>query len=430
MAKFNFNLRNPGKLSICPIYLIIRYHNQKLVYPTEERIKPEYWNKTNQRAKVTRSFPEAPYLNERLDFIELTAKKTFRTFMLDNNYRTPAISELRKELDLMLRRGSNLSGINFFEFIDKFIVETNSRTNPRTGRSIARSTIQIYKHTFQLLKEYAGAKRKTIDFRDVDLDFYYDFVDFLKAKRKLSNNTIGKHISTIKLIMNDATERGLNDSIAYRSKRFQLGGEHVEKIYLTEQELGKIAKLNLENNKRLDRVRDLFLVGCWTGLRFSDLSLLTKENFVGDNLRIRTQKTDEEVVIPVHPVVKSIINKYEGEERILPNVISNAKMNEYLKEVMALVPELTEIFEQKVIKDGKLTKLKKRKCDLVTVHTARRSFATNLYLGKFPTVSIMKITGHRTESAFLEYIKITPTENAELLKMHWENQKILKSLDK
>ena len=97
-------------------------------------------------------------------------------------------------------------------------------------------------------------------------------------------------------------------------------------------------------------------------------------------------------------------------------------MNEYLKEVMALIPSLNRNIDQKVTKGGSLTIMKRKKSELVTVHTARRSFATNLYLSKFPTVSIMKITGHRTESSFLEYIKVTPTENAELLKMHWENK--------
>lgn len=123
MAKFNFNLRNPGKLSNCPIYLIIRYQNQKLVYPTGERIPPEFWNKTAQRVKVSKSFPEAPYLNERLDYIAREAKTTYRKFGLDNNHRTPSISELRRELDLVLREKSSLSGLGFYEFIEKFIAE-------------------------------------------------------------------------------------------------------------------------------------------------------------------------------------------------------------------------------------------------------------------------------------------------------------------
>lgn len=175
MAKFNFNLRSPGKLSNCPIYLIIRYQGEKLTYPTEERIKPEFWNANNQRAKVSRSFPEAAYLNERLDYIDLTAKSMYRKFMLDNT-RPPSINELRNELDLALRRKVNLKGVSFFEFIEKFISEASARTNTRTGKPLSKATIQIYNHTFQLLKEYSKAKRKTIDFRDVDLDFYYDFV--------------------------------------------------------------------------------------------------------------------------------------------------------------------------------------------------------------------------------------------------------------
>lgn len=422
MAKFNYNLRSPGILSVCPIYLIIRYQNQKLVYPTEERIPPEFWNKPAQRAKVSKSYPEATYLNERLDFIDLEAKRAFRRYMLDNQQRYPTISELRKELDISLRKRQNLKGLSFFGFIEKYIEEASFRTNSKSGKSISRATIQIYKHTFELLKEYAKARRKSINFRDVDLDFYYDFVDFVKESRKLSNNTIGKHIRTIKVFLNDATERGLNESNAYRSRKFQISGEYIEKVYLTELELSDLSKLDLNNNKKLDRVRDLFLVGCWTGLRFSDLATLTRGNISGENFKIRTQKTDEHVVIPIHPVVHEILKKYEGHKNMLPNIISNAKMNVYLKEVMALVPTVNRDIDQKIIKDGILTTVKRKKSELITVHTARRSFATNLYLSKFPTVSIMKITGHRTESSFMEYIKITPTENADLLKQHWEKQ--------
>jgi len=420
MPKFNFNLRNPGKLSISPIYLIVRYQNQKLVYPAEERISPERWNKTTQRAKVSKAFPEAPYLNERLDLIDLTAKNVFRRFMLDNDNRPPTINELRKELDLSLRRTTNLKGMDFFTFIEKFIHEASSRTNALTGKPLSRATIQIYKHTFHLLKEYSSAKRKGIDFRDVDMDFYYDFVAFVKQSRKLSNNTIGKHVRTIKVFMNDATERGINDSLAYRSKKFQISGEYIEKIYLTEKELEQIALLDLSKNARLDKVRDLFLVGCWTGLRFSDLSKLNEQNFNDDQLVVRTQKTDESVIIPIHPVVRLILKKYYETTNVLPTVISNAKLNAYLKEVMALVPILNNEVDQKQIKDGKQLIVKRKKYELVTAHTARRSFATNLYLSKFPVISIMKITGHRTESSFMEYIKVTPSENADLLKLHWE----------
>ncbi|MEP5104311.1 MAG: hypothetical protein ABJQ84_06805, partial [Ekhidna sp.] len=98
MAKFNFNLRNPGKLSVCPIYLIIRYSNLKLVYPTGERMPPEFWNKSNQRAKIIKSYPDGTYLNERLGEIERTAMTVVRTFSLDNDGSVPSISELRKEL--------------------------------------------------------------------------------------------------------------------------------------------------------------------------------------------------------------------------------------------------------------------------------------------------------------------------------------------
>jgi integrase len=394
-----------------------------LVYPTQETIPPEHWNPNNQRAKISRNFPEYPYFNERLNQLEGIAKKVFTKFLLENSNRKPGIFELRKELNKELHMGSGSRRLDFFTFIEQFIHEAKTRANELTGKAISLATRQIYERTLLFLREYATSRRSNVDFENIDLDFYHKFVEFLSMDKRLSNNTIGKHLKTIRVFLNDATERGLNTNLSYKSKKFQVVSEEVEKIYLNKDELEAIAQLDLTQNRKLERVRDLFIVGCWTGLRFSDLSTLARESFVGDYIHVEMKKTRGKVVIPIHAMVKDIMAKYFGKTyNSLPPVISNPKMNAYLKDVMKLVPLLEEQIFLKKTKAGLEVSTKHRKWELVTVHTARRSFATNLYLDKFPVISIMKITGHQTESSFMQYIKITPTENAELLMQHWESR--------
>ena len=139
------------------------------------------------------------------------------------------------------------------------------------------------------------------------------------------------------------------------------------------------------------------LIGCFTGLRFSDFIQVKRENIIEENkIKIRTQKTGETVVIPLHPYVKEIFEKYDGE---LPKPISNQKMNDFLKEVGELAGIDSQV-EMSITKGGKLQKNIFSKHELITTPVARRSFASNLYLANVPSITIMKITGHQTGKKF------------------------------
>ena len=171
-------------------------------------------------------------------------------------------------------------------------------------------------------------------------------------------------------------------------------------------------------------MRDLFLVGCFTGLRFSDFSILKTDQIKDGYIEIKEQtKTGNPVVIPIHKVVQNIINKHDGN---LPRAITNQKFNQYLKEVGIKVPSLHNHFDTTITKGGLKISKRLKKYELLTTHSARRSFATNEYLNGTPTITIMAITGHRTEKAFMRYIKLNPTDHAQLLKLHWEKRSNLK----
>jgi integrase len=189
--------------------------------------------------------------------------------------------------------------------------------------------------------------------------------------------------------------------------------------------LDEIFKLDLSNDPRLERVRDLFIVGCFTGLRFSDFTNIQEGDIQGDLIKIRTKKTDETVVIPIHRTVRLVMEKYKGKyPNSLPPAMCNVKTNKYVKEIGKMLPSLHVNVQTRKTKGGVLTILNNKKYELMVTHTARRSFATNLYKSGLPSITIMKITGHRTERAFMTYIKTTPNENALLLRKHWLKEEI------
>ena len=421
MAKYNFNLRDPNSVSETAIHLVIRYNTKRLVFPIGETIKPVHWNPKKQRVKEENKFPEHPEFNQRLEDILTLVKSTFRKYQNEHNQQRPTIAVFRELLKIELNGVQELTKLDLFGFIELHIKQSK-KTNPKAN-------VNTHKQTLKRLKEFARRKKQRIDFDTIDLDFYHDFVDFLTHDANYALNTIGKQIQNLKVFLNAATERGLNTNMAYKSKRFKKVSEEVDNIYLNEKELDEMYQLDLSTNQRLERVRDLFIVGCWTGLRFSDFSNIKSENIDGDFIEIGTQKTGETVVIPIHWTIKKILNKYKGKyPNSLPPAISNTKMNDYLKEVAQQVESLQNTFSKGITKGGTKRFTSTEKYKLVSSHTARRSMATNLFISGFPSISIMKITGHRTETAFLKYIKVTPKENAELLRQHWQKKTKLKAV--
>jgi len=174
--------------------------------------------------------------------------------------------------------------------------------------------------------------------------------------------------------------------------------------------------VDLSGNPRLCRVRDLFLIGCYTGLRFSDFTELQPGNFKKtaegkEFIEMMTRKTGVKVTIPVKSELREILSGYDYQP---PKAISNQNFNEYLKEV----GELAGLIEPTMLtrfRNGKRIDQTFPKYELMTTHTARRSFATNAYKAGVPVKYIMSVTGHKTEREFYKYVRIRPDEHALLV---------------
>ena len=447
MAKISFYLTDQTKKETA-LFCLINYglfsiENDKkkylpLKYYTDITMFPDLWNKELNRAKESNKWANPESFDVSLQAVKESARKNYETINLEietfdrtakelirtlsENGNVPSHDKLRTELDKIYKptkvtTEQGETPKELFPFIDFFIKTATRKEN----------TIKSYKTLKNNLLEYQNDKKTTLTFDRLDIDFYNSFVDYLtkpktiktkagkpKTVSGLSINTIGTRIKILKTFLSAANDRGISVPTDYTKKSFKKPTEESFSIYLNESELTSISNKS-DLPLYLERVRDLFLIGSYTGLRFSDLAQLKKENITSDNtINITTQKTNQKVVVPIHPIVREIFRKYDYK---LPKLPTNQKFNEFLKEVAKLAG-IKEPITMESTKGGFKVSETTEKYNLVTSHTARRSFATNAFLMDMPSISIMKITGHKTESAFMRYIKMSAKDNALKMQSH------------
>lgn len=416
MPRINFNLRNQKSRDLSPINMVIRWEGQRLVYPTGERIAPKHWSVATQRAKT--GVVTAPEFNRNLTALANKVELIFLKYLSDHDQRPPTPEQLKAYLDDGMNRQRVVNTTQtFFQFIGEFIEKARSRVNPESGALLAETTLKKYISTLNHLEEFSKYKRQRVDFDTVDMDFYDAFNTYLTVKKGLALNSVGKYIQTVKTFLRSAAEQGIAVDPAFRSRKFRTPSELTDKVYLSENELNALYRLDLSAHPRLDRARDLFLIGAWTGLRFGDFTTIGPEQITGDRIRVRTAKTGATVVIPLHACVRAILAKYGN---ALPRAITNQKMNAYIREFAMMVPALQERVSVSATVAGMRRYVTKPKGELITTHTARRSFATNLYRAGVPTRTIMAITGHQTEQAFKLYIRLNADEHADILQTYMD----------
>lgn len=420
MANIKFLIRDTDSDSEQTIYVTSRFgRNEKLMYATPLKVEPIFWNEKEERVKNSKYCTYRDEVNGALNTIEALIKSFIAKAATSDN-EIVSKDSLKNLLDVHFGK-KKAKASDFHSFFEAFIEQCDSRLSPRRGgQTIDYKTKREYARTYYYIQEYEKKRKIRLEFRNIDKMFFNDFVAFLQ-ELGLSTNTIWHKTVSIKAVMKAANEQELTDNTKYTS--FKNVSEESQAIALSEKELDLLTQFDFSNSPRLERTRDLFLIGCWTGLRFSDFTRIKQENIKDNMLTIQQQKTNEFVTIPLHPVFITIWNKYNG---VLPANISNQKFNDNLKDVCREAG-LKERVMKSITKGGKKQTTVYEKWQLVSSHTARRSFATNLYKSGFPSISIMQITGHKTESSFLKYIKVTKEEHAKMLMMHWQkNGNLLK----
>jgi len=409
----NLPRKKKGRSANVPIILKYSFLGQRLEYYTGYRCKkadyiPKYWeSNTGNPIRVSAQFSE--HLNESLKIIRdhvylLERKAKSEGAILSTAYFKDELNRLLKS-----KPDKAIEKMTLLKYFDVFIELQKNSYHRETGHHLGKTNPTRYENIKQLLIDFGNKKGVEIDFDDIDERLYNEIVAYMITEKQYSINTYGRAIKYLKTVLNKATSNGYNTNLKYKGF-FQGATECVDSPYLNEGELQDIWKLDLSDNPCLDRVRDQFLVGCWTGLRFGDFTTIRKEDISGDRIRVKTEKTKNKVVIPIHETVKAILKKYEYE---LPPPISNQKFNDYIKKVAAKA-NINTLFTKTITKGGETLSTTKEKHEFMSSHCARRSFATNAYKRKIEPLLIMAITGHKTETEFLKYIKLSEEEKAEM----------------
>ncbi len=384
--------------------LMLRYSHRKRTtyFTTHKNIDEKYWDAKNQQVK--RSFPGSDRFNIYIKTIKKKVEDIVNKILIDGG--DPSIVIVKQQYSELKQQQNKKTKYTFFEYVEVYIKEAKKHRK--------QGTIKKYITTENNLHKYEKYARVQLDWHNIDMNFYYDFLEYYTQVLGHTNNGFGGLIKVIKGIMNDALEKGYTSYNGHKNKNFKAIKEEVNNIYLDEKELKRIIDLDLCYSKQLEKVRDLFIVGCYTGLRFSDFSQIKKENISGNVIKVKTLKTDQWVTIPIMQQVLDVMNKYSDSPNSLPKSCNNQTMNKHLKEIVRRAG-----IDQDIIKIRNKGKQRVeqifKKYQLVSTHTARRSFATNMIKKSMPTRMVMAITGHRTEAAFNSYIKISKEENAQLM---------------
>lgn len=422
MASIHFVLRTTTKGNMVPVYL--RFSSSRKINTsvlTGYQVFPEYWD--TKREEIKDSMAERGLISleelagQRRKYLKLKAHIQNEL----NDLASKGTEPSREWLETTIYKFNNPdkktdNNLTLNQYVAKFIeeIEQGLRHTDK-GMVYAKGTVKSFKGTQTQFTEFQGKKR--LNFDDITIDTYNDLLKFFNEKN-YALNTTGRHIKNLKTIMRAAREAGLHRNEEINRKGFKVIRTDVENVYLNEDEIQRLFDLDLTDNKEWNQARDIFLIGCYTGQRFGDYSRInpdmkrTLSNGM-PGIELFQQKTQQKVTIPIKPELDMILKKYNYQ---LPRVYEQ-KINQRIKFV-AEKAGITDLIPIEESKGGFIKKTTVAKNLLIKTHTARRSFCTNMFLAGFSVISIMKISGHKTDKEFMKYIKISEEENATVLSEH------------
>lgn len=329
----------------------------------------------------------------------------------------------------------NRSGASDLEYLipycEYFLQQLPFRSTTGTGDRVGKRTQEKYANIVNKLKNFEASQKIKFRVTDVNVKFRDDFVKFLLQSKEVNSNTAGRYVTVVKTIVRDARKNGIEISNQIEDvKGYSIAPP---KVTLSFDELTKINETSFSNAK-LETARDWLIISCFTGQRVGDLMRMNPKMIAKRNglnmISLEQEKTKALVSIPIHKIVREIIEKRNGN---FPSVFSsdsganNAIYNRLLKKVCeeAGIDEIT-LGNIKDPESGNYGTGQYPKWMLVTSHIGRRSFATNFYADeKYPTPWLMSITGHTTEKMFLSYIGKKQIDHSTLLGEKWKELGLL-----
>lgn len=367
-------VRKDGTASI---EIVLTVNGERCAFSTGKRVKSCNWDKTKQQVKGKDE--EAQSLNNYLKAIKAKLYQK-EAELLDRGFIITA--ELLR--DAYFDKVESLKEKSLFEVFE----EHNKEQEKLVGNGVSKATYWISVYTVRLLKEFVQQKYKREDLylRELNLNFIQSFHTFLRIDKGMAQNSSTKHLKLLKKIINLAVANSYmttNPFITYKVER-----EPVEIDFLDEEELRKIINFDTPL-PRLERAKDMFLFGCFTGLSYIDIKTLAPEHFEKDStgriwIKKRRVKTGVLSRIPLLPIAKLILDKYKGGEKLLP-IQDPADINKYLKDIAILCD------------------IKKR----ITFHTSRHTFASTVTLANNISLEVVsKMLGHTNTRMTNHYAKL------------------------
>ncbi|PTM07979.1 MAG: hypothetical protein DA407_09245 [Bacteroidetes bacterium] len=422
---FQFKLRN-GKKSTTIISELRLGSNVRIRLSTPYAIPYQsikFWDTKRQLIKIPNDILEADNINKKLNDIRLKVYSEFSDLEIKSANN---IEELKEKLRIIVKPNNNVELIPkesqknnlVIEYYQWYIDFYKKHMSPSTGKIFSKSTLRTYSNALRFIRDYLNEKGvKNFSFDDITKDFYYDFIEY-GENLGYSKNYLGSMMQKLKTVIRSAYDEEIHQNREFKKGYFKKFREEINHPYLTEVEILKLYELKIEN-QYLDNIRDTFIIACYTGLRIGDLMNFLKnpkiESFNGrKHIHIIQMKTRKPVFIPLKQIILKILEKRNGS---FPYYIHVNLINKNIKPLLKLC-EITEMYEIEKTIGGQRTTIKKPKYDLISCHSARRSFCTNAYNNGVPLQDIMAISGHSSEEMVLRYIKASAKEKAKRASDH------------
>ena len=408
--KSSFHLKSPKGDKESLIYFSAYFKNEgkKLIYSTGETILPKEWDFKNRMpndlsGRTTRAD------NHRTINVQLNRYTDFYIKIINRYIHAEeeiTIENIRNEFDKEFKK-TKTGSRDFFAVYDKFMTE---KINNKTGKPNATSTIERYRYNKKLLQGFEESEGVKLNFNQIDKKFYNTFINYCTSNKTHFTNTLSRNIGLFKTFMNWAVLNRYTYKLDFQEFK-NIKKEITDEVALSKEQVMEIFNFDFSNNQRLERVRDLFVFGCFTGMRYSNYSKIKKNDIIDSHIKVRDVKDNrKQLNIPLNDYSSYLLKKYDYR---LPE-ISNQKFNVYIKEVIKIVGYTEDI--KKTSKLGNeiietVTPFYKR----ISSHTARRSFITIMKTEKVPDKIIMGFTGHKSLEVFNQYYKPNDIEKVDFM---------------
>ena len=390
-----------------PIRMRVNFASKRIEFTTGYRIDATKWDADKQRVKngcSNKLKQSASEINASLLEYYTEIQSIFKRFEVEDVMPTPeqikeAFNALHKPVSEGPKPKNEALPCDFFQVFDDF-VEDCGRQNNWTDSTFEK---------FAAVKNHLTNFREGLTFEFFDERGLNDYVGYLRDVKEMRNSTIGKQLSFLKWFLRWAFKKGVHQNNAYDSYKPKLKSTQKKIIFLTWDELNRLREFKIPSNKQaLERVRDVFLFQCFTGLRYSDVFNLRRSDIKDDHIEVTTVKTSDSLIIELNNHSKAILDKYKDvafeNDKVLP-MITNQKMNDYLKE-LAEMAGIDEPVRQTYYRGNERIDEVTPKYALLGTHAGRRTFICNALALGIPPQVVMKWTGHSDYKAMKPYIDI------------------------